>query len=96
MAFEDFLRNFKSASSADTADALGSLNLNGNDTQSDYDFMDDAEEDAQATTNGQPKSKQKYMNLLQDIADRQITNLFIELDDLELVRRRASLCEADN
>ncbi|TKX25214.1 DNA replication licensing factor mcm7 [Elsinoe australis] len=87
VAFEDFLRNFKSASSADTADALGGLNLNGNDTQSDYDFMDDAEEDAQATTNGQPKSKQKYMKLLQDIADRRITNLFIELDDLELYEK---------
>ena len=39
-----------------------------------------------------PKSKLKYMNLLQDVADRTVSNITIELDDLDQVRMsRASI-----
>ncbi|KAF2156778.1 DNA replication licensing factor CDC47 [Myriangium duriaei CBS 260.36] len=88
-AFEDFLRSFKSASSTDTADALQSLNLNQDDADSDYD-LDDADEDAQPRTDGttrRQKTKLKYMDLLQDVADRKISNVLIELDDLELYEK---------
>ena len=88
-AFEDFLRTFKSTTSADTADALGDLNLGEDDLEDDYDFMEatgGAQAQDQQRTN---KSKIKYMNLMQQVADRTISNLTIELDDLDTVSSRA-------
>lgn len=47
--------------------------------------MEDAENENGAPT-GQTRSKAKYMNLLQDVADRKTTHISIELDDLDTVR----------
>ena len=83
------MRNFKATTSNDTADALGDLNINGDDGDDEYDFMDDEAGAARQQRDGRqaaPKSKFKYMNLLQDVADRTISNITIELDDLDEVR----------
>lgn len=74
--FEDFLRNFKS-SSTEAEDALEDLNLNADDASDEYDFMDDA--------NGvrTRRSKQKYMDILQDVADRKTNQVLISLDDIQ-------------
>ncbi|KAF4555305.1 DNA replication licensing factor mcm7-like protein [Elsinoe fawcettii] len=85
-AFSDFLQNFKATSSADTADALQDLRLNG-DAESDYDFMDDAEGGAQQNGEARQGSKHKYVKMLQDVADRRISNILIELDDVELFEK---------
>lgn len=89
-AFEDFLRSFKSASSTDTADALQGLNINGDGVDDEYDLMEDAHDGEQQGANGtrQPRNKIKYMGILQDVADRKVENILIELDDLEQVSRR--------
>lgn len=84
-AFEDFLRNFKS-SSTEAEDALDDLHLDGDGTSDEYDFMDDAEDNGAARTRRNQKSKAKYMNMLQDVADRTISQVTIELDDLKEVR----------
>ncbi|PGH27874.1 hypothetical protein AJ80_00424 [Polytolypa hystricis UAMH7299] len=74
--FKDFLQNFKSFESEE---ALGDLRLDGD---ADYDFMEDAE-DGQGTTERRRRDpKKKYIQMLQDIADRQKHNVIIELDDL--------------
>ncbi|PGH11475.1 hypothetical protein AJ79_04850 [Helicocarpus griseus UAMH5409] len=79
--FTDFLENFKSfesASESAATEAIEGLHIDGDGEE--YDFMDDAEEGRRA----QPKEpKLKYMQMLQDVADRKRTNIVIELDDLD-------------
>ncbi|TLD39254.1 putative dna replication licensing factor cdc47 [Venturia nashicola] len=79
-AFEDFLKSFKS-STAEASDALEGLNLDQDGE--DYDFMDDADAPNTGTRGNQQAPKVKYMKLLQDVADRKVSDIVIELDDLE-------------
>nr|OQO23366.1 hypothetical protein B0A51_08040 [Rachicladosporium sp. CCFEE 5018] len=81
-AFEDFLKNFKS-SSTETEDALEDLRLDGDGSSDEYDFMDDAEDGATRTRAPRTKSKAKYANMLQDVADRKRSHVLVELDDLK-------------
>lgn len=88
-AFEDFLRSFKS-SSTEAADALDSLDLNEHDEDDEYDFMDETEEDGAQRRGTRPtRSKAKYMNVLQDVADRKVDHIVIDLDDVEQVHKHA-------
>jgi len=86
-AFEDFIRNFKS-STVEAADALDNLRLNEDAVDGDYDFMDDAEgADGQRNgqTNGQTGTgdpKHKYMHLLQQVANRKVDHITVDLDDI--------------
>lgn len=90
-AFKDFLNHFKtfqSSSEAAATEALEELNIDGNRTSDEYDFMDDVENDEERETRGtrmRREPKLKYMQILQDIANRDISNIVIELDDLEVV-----------
>jgi len=59
------------------------LNINEEDLEDDDEFMDDTEDRTRA--GGQTKSKNKYMNILQDIADRTTSHISIDLDDLDTV-----------
>jgi DNA replication licensing factor MCM7 len=90
-AFVDFLQHFKS-SSTEAEDALGDLRLDA-DNEDDDDFM--------AETNGarggaqtrgraaaQP-NKLKYVQMLQDVADRTTSQVLVDLDDLEEWERNA-------
>ena len=79
------MRNFKS-SSTETEDALEDLRLDGDGTSDEYDFMDDADDTAAATRaqrRSATKSKAKYMNMLQDVADRMNSQVLVDLDDLK-------------
>lgn len=91
-AFEDFLASFKTSASATEASAtsaLESLNINEDDLSDDYDFMDDAEDmRSNRQRNGHIRTKEsrkKYMDILQQIADRQLSEICVELDDLDTV-----------
>lgn len=65
-------------------DALDGLDLNGNGDDDEYDFMDESDDEARGGQ--QPRrSKIKYMNLLQDVVDRKIDHVLIDLDDLNQV-----------
>ncbi|KAF2725429.1 MCM-domain-containing protein [Polychaeton citri CBS 116435] len=79
-AFKEFLENFKSSSS-ETEDALGDLRLDGS-TPDEYDMVDDFNED-NAAQSRRTKSKTKYLNMLQDVANRTSLQITIELDDLQ-------------
>lgn len=59
------------------------LNLNGNDDD-EYDMVDD--DDDPASQRNRP-SKVKYMNILQDVANRARSDILIDLNDVEAVRR---------
>ena len=92
-AFEDFLSSFKSSSSASEASAtsaLQGLNIDEDDLSDEYDFMDDAAESHDANQSGRRDRsrhdpKKKYMEILQKVADRQTSEICIELDDLDAV-----------
>ncbi|MCJ1395578.1 Mcm2-7 hexameric complex component [Xylographa bjoerkii] len=90
-AFEDFLSSFKSSASASEAsatNALQGLNIEEDGLSDEYDFMDDAADEAAPTRWSQQRGrdrdpKKKYMEILQKVADRQTTEICIELDDLD-------------
>lgn len=86
-AFKDFLKHFKtlqSSSEAAATEALEDLNIDGNRTSDEYDFMDDIEDEG-AGARRRKEPKLKYMQILQDLANRDSSNIVIELDDLEIV-----------
>lgn len=88
-AFKDFLKNFKtfeSASEAAATEAIEDLHIDGDATSDEYDFMDDSEDGNEAQRPRRRREpKLKYMQMLQDVADRERTNILIELDDLATV-----------
>lgn len=94
-AFRDFLENFKSfesATEASATEAIEDLHIDGDGTSDEYDFMDDAEngedgETREARSRRKREPKRKYMQMLQDVADRYKSNVTIELDDLDTVSR---------
>ncbi|EME80319.1 uncharacterized protein MYCFIDRAFT_56719 [Pseudocercospora fijiensis CIRAD86] len=83
-AFKDFLQNFKS-SSTEAEDGLEDLRLDGDATSDEYDFMDDV--DNGAASRRRTRSKAKYMNMLQDVADRKSSQILVDLDDLQEYER---------
>lgn len=98
-AFKDFLKHFKtlqSTSEAAATEALEDLNIDGNRTSDEYDFMDDMEDEG-TTTRGARRRREpklKYMQILQDIANRDVSHILIELDDLEVVSFSRSFFKA--
>ena len=93
-AFEDFLLNYKSAQTdLDLAatDAFQDLNIDGDGTSDEYDFMDDVADGKAARHAGQQNEpKIKYMDMLLKLANRQISEVTIELDDLSNVGKPSS------
>lgn len=91
--FKDFLQHFKtlqSSSEAAATEAMEDLNIDGNRTSDEYDFMDDVDDGEGAQTSGgrrRREPKLKYMQILQDISNRDATNIVIELDDLDVFEK---------
>ncbi|KAL4956147.1 MCM2/3/5 family-domain-containing protein [Aspergillus filifer] len=87
-AFKDFLKHFKSfeSNSASAAtEAIEDLHIDEDGTSDEYDFMDDADESGAQSRGGRRRNKEpklKYMQMLQDVADRERSDVLIELDDL--------------
>ncbi len=78
-AFQSFLEKFETSKTSSDAPAEA---LDGDHTSDEYDFMDDvADEDR-----SRRRPKRKYMEMLQEVADRERQNIVIELDDLNEVR----------
>ena len=89
-AFKDFLQHFKSFESTDASiatEAIEDLHIDGDRTSDEYDFMDDAEdgEGREGAGRRRRQPKLKYMQMLQEVADRERSNVLIELDDLATV-----------
>lgn len=62
------------------------LNLNGNGNDDEYDMVDELDDPAPGSQRNRP-SKLKYMNILQDVANRGRSDILIDLNDLEAVCR---------
>lgn len=86
-ALEDFLRNYKS-SSAEAAEALEGLQIDADDDE--YDFMDESDGHGPQRNSRSRNPKLKYMQLLQDVADRKTNQVTIELDDLDQYEKSLS------
>jgi DNA replication licensing factor MCM7 len=89
-AFEDFLKTYKT-STVEASDALSGLNLNDDELDEEYDFMDESGDESRPR---RPDPKMKYMRMLQNVADRMTGQVIIDLDDLLAVRYEncARLC----
>lgn len=88
-AFEDFLTTYEStASDSDAAatDALEGLNIGEDNLSDEYVMVDDAGNERNfRKPNEYRGTKKKYLNILQQVADRQVSEITIELDDLDNV-----------
>jgi DNA replication licensing factor MCM7 len=82
-AFEDFLKTYKSTAT-EAADAFSRLNLEDDDLDEEYDFLDESGDETGRPRKGDPKLK--YMRMLQQVADRVSNQVLIDLDDLAAVR----------
>lgn len=81
-AFETFLDKFEVTQSAtdQAAEAIDGLHLDGDVTSDEYDFMDDVDDNEARQRRQRPHKK--YMDMLQKVADRERSNILVELDDL--------------
>lgn len=82
-AFEDFLASFKSTA---TTDALEDPQIDSDGTSDEYDFMDDVVDGQGQQSRRRRDPKRKYMDMLQNVADRKRDHIYIDLDDLDEVR----------
>ncbi|KAK8020815.1 DNA replication licensing factor mcm7 [Apiospora arundinis] len=86
-AFEDFLDKFKTSPQDTITHAIGQISIDEDDLSDEDDFMDEDGEAAQhdrrrkkAAQRQQPKHK--YVELMQQLADRAIDEVLIDLDDI--------------
>ncbi|CAI4216138.1 unnamed protein product [Parascedosporium putredinis] len=89
-AFELFLSEFKTTADQSIAQAFGNISIEEDDLSDDYDFLDEDEETQQRRRQERRERAerrkgphQKYKELLQDLADRKIQEVRVDLDDLE-------------
>ncbi|KAJ9655150.1 DNA replication licensing factor MCM7 [Neophaeococcomyces mojaviensis] len=84
-AFQNFLDKFETTTKSSTdeaTEAIDGLHIDGDHTSDEYDFMDDVDGDG-APQRRQQQSRKKYLDMLQEVADRERSNILIELDDLK-------------
>jgi len=86
-AFKNFLTDFKSSPQETITHALGSITIDEDDLSDDYDFMDEDDNAQQQQQRRQKKTqpqppRHKYKDLLQQLADRKLSELVVDLDDL--------------
>ncbi|KAM7192283.1 DNA replication licensing factor mcm7 [Rhypophila sp. PSN 637] len=80
-AFEEFLTDFKTSPEQTIVDGLGDIDIGEDD---EYDFMDEDDGDARRQRR---KPTHKYRDLLRELADRKISEIVIDLDDLAQYER---------
>lgn len=84
---ELFLSEFKT-SPEQIATALGNISIDEDDLSDEYDFMDEDDAAAEQRRRQQKQKRaprHKYVEMLQQLADRQIDTVEIDLDDLDSV-----------
>ncbi|KAI9167012.1 DNA replication licensing factor mcm7 [Paramyrothecium foliicola] len=84
-ALQLFLTDFKTSPEQTITTAMGNITIDEDDLSDEYDFMD--EDDQAGQRRRQEKERQKtpqykYKNLLQQLADREIDEMRVDLDDL--------------
>lgn len=86
-AFKTFLQDFKASPDEALTYALANVDIGGNDTEDEYDFMDEDDEDTRRRAEREAKKQpyHKYKDVMRQLADRKIDEVLIELDDLQQV-----------
>ncbi|KAH6650281.1 MCM2/3/5 family-domain-containing protein [Chaetomium tenue] len=84
-AFEHFLSDFKTSPQETITHALGNITIDEDDLSDEYDFMDEDDNAQQQRRREKPQKqvpRHKYKDMLQDLADRNISEVVVDLDDL--------------
>ncbi|KAH7328750.1 MCM2/3/5 family-domain-containing protein [Stachybotrys elegans] len=81
-AFEAFLGEFKTSPEQTITTAMGNITIAEDDLDDDYDFMDEDDQAGNGRRDKERTPQYKYKNLLQQLADRILDELTIDLDDL--------------
>ncbi|KAH6847493.1 MCM2/3/5 family-domain-containing protein [Chaetomium sp. MPI-CAGE-AT-0009] len=84
-AFENFLSDFKTSPQETITHALGNITIDEDDLSDDYDFMDEDDNAQQQRRREKPQKqgpRHKYRDMLQNLADRKISEVVVDLDDL--------------
>lgn len=87
-AFEDFLTKYKTSPQETITHAIGQITINDDDLSDDYDFMDEDDNSRGQRRRQKPAQKparHKYAEMMQELADRTLDEVVIELDDLAQV-----------
>lgn len=86
--FKTFLQDFKASPADSITHALGGMNIEEEDLDDEYDFMDDDDEGEERRRQERANRKKpyhKYKDLMQQLANRDIDEVLIELDDISQV-----------
>ena len=92
-ALESFLTEFKTSPEQSLATAMGEITIDEDDLSDEYDFMDEDEGAAaqrQQEKERRRKPQHKYKDMLQQLANREVDEMMIDLDDLASVIRHQS------
>jgi len=86
VALQDFLTSFKSAPD-EIATALGKVTINDadlddNDDDNDGDDNDAMDQDGPGPRHGRTAPRKKYVEMMQQLADRKIDEVMIDIDDV--------------
>ncbi|KIH90858.1 minichromosome maintenance protein 7 (cell division control protein 47) [Sporothrix brasiliensis 5110] len=86
-AFKDFLTNYKTTPEHAITHALGNINIDDDDLSDEYEFVDETDEAAERRARekaARRKPTHKYRDLLQKLADRQVDEVTVDLDDVSM------------
>ena len=90
-AFEDFLVKFKTSPQETITHAIGQISIADEDLSDDeYDFMDEddgAQEARRRAKEAQRQPRHKYVDMMQQLADRMLDEVLVELDDIASVSK---------
>jgi DNA replication licensing factor MCM7 len=90
-AFQLFLTDFKTSPEQTITTAMGNITIDEDDLSDEYDFMDEDEQAGQRRRQDREQRKtpeHKYKKILQKLANREVDEIRVDLDDLAAVRLR--------
>jgi len=88
---------FKTSNTTSFVDGVLDMNIDDDDISDEYDFAESDEEAQEARRAARKQGSMphhKYMDVLQEVANRQRDEVTIELDDLFEVNINAMLCDS--
>ncbi|CAM1506576.1 Fc.00g062170.m01.CDS01 [Cosmosporella sp. VM-42] len=91
-AFQEFLTHFKTSPEQTITTALGNITIDEDELSDEYDFMDEDEQAGDRRREERARKRvpqQKYKDMIQKLANREIEEAAIELDDLALWESQA-------
>lgn len=91
-AFKSFLTDFKASPADSLTHALGGMDIAEDDLDDEYDFMDDDNDEEELHRQERADRKKpyhKYKEIMQQLANRKIDEVLVDLDDVSQVHKGA-------